>query len=153
MHSNPLASLRVQICLSPGAILPQTQTIGASGYDLCAYLEQPISLEPGQRVLVPTGVSLAIPSGFEAQIRPRSGLAYKHGITCLNSPGTIDADYRGMLKVLLINLSQESYQIVNAERIAQLVFSPVMHPHLEIVSELTTTTRGKQGFGHTGIKP
>lgn len=145
-------SLQVQVELSEGAVLPQVQTLGASGFDLCAYLDTALSIEPGKSVLVPTGVHLAIPAGYEAQIRPRSGLAYKHGITCLNSPGTIDSDYRGMLKVLLINLSDEPYIIVNGARIAQLIFAQVFHPQLQLVPELSSATaRGEQGFGHTGI--
>lgn len=151
MSHNPECLLRVQIELSPGAILPKIQTTGASGFDLCAFLDADIVLPAGKSTLVPTGVHLAIPAGYEAQIRPRSGLAYKHGITCLNSPGTIDADYRGMLKVLLINLSDSSYTISSGMRIAQLVFAQVFHPQLELVSELPTSLRGSQGFGHTGL--
>lgn len=118
---------------------------------MTAYIDADLPLLPGKFVLVPTGISMAIPEGYEAQIRPRSGLALNHGITCLNSPGTIDADYRGMLKVLLINHSEQEYVITKGMWIAQLVFAPVIHPKLEIVAQLPNTARGEQGFGHTGL--
>lgn len=151
MNSNFKHCVTVQITLSPGVDLPKTQTFGASGFDLTAYIDVDLPLLPGKFVLVPTGISMAIPEGYEAQIRPRSGLALNHGITCLNSPGTIDADYRGMLKVLLINHSEQEYVITKGMRIAQLVFAPVIHPKLEIVAQLPNTARGEQGFGHTGL--
>jgi dUTP pyrophosphatase len=105
-----------------------------------------------QRALIPSGLSIALPAGFEAQIRPRSGLAAKHGITCLNSPGTIDADYRGEIKVLLINLGQETFSIARGERIAQMLVAPVEHVQFEKVAALDETSRGAGGFGHTGTK-
>lgn len=107
-------------------------------------------MQPGQRTLIPTGLAMAMPGGLEAQIRPRSGLAFKHGITCLNTPGTIDADYRGEVKVLLINLGQEPFTIVRGERIAQIVFQTVPAVELTEVNELSETVRGEGGFGHTG---
>jgi dUTP pyrophosphatase len=122
----------------------------AAGFDLHAAVEAPVVLSPGERALIPTGFAMAMPKELEAQIRPRSGLAYKHGITCLNSPGTIDADYRGEVKVLLINLGQEPFTIERGERIAQMVFQRVPQVVLEEVSELTDTLRGEGGFGHTG---
>jgi dUTP pyrophosphatase len=120
--------------------------------DIRANLEIPIQLKPLQRALVPTGLFLEIPHGYEAQVRPRSGLAIKQGITCLNTPGTIDADYRGELKVILINLSDQEQSITNGDRIAQLVFQQVEKVSLEVVDVLNETERGNGGFGHTGNK-
>lgn len=132
--------------------LPVYATTGSSGMDIRANLEIPIQLNPLQRALVPTGLFLEIPNGYEAQVRPRSGLAIKQGITCLNTPGTIDADYRGELKVILINLSDQEQSITNGDRIAQLVFQQVEKVSLEVVDVLTDTERGNGGFGHTGNK-
>lgn len=137
-------------------MLPAYQTAGAAGMDLAACPEDgaAIDLLPGHRVLVPTGLSFAIPAGFEGQVRPRSGLALKHGITVLNSPGTIDSDYRGEVKVLLINLGQEPFAIKSGDRIAQLVIAPVCsadwRAELREVDSLDATLRGAGGFGHTG---
>jgi dUTP pyrophosphatase len=122
----------------------------AAGFDVHAAVAEPVVLGPGQRALIPTGFAMAMPRELEAQIRPRSGLAFKHGITCLNSPGTIDADYRGEVKVLLINLGQEPFTIERGERIAQIVFQRVPQVTLEEVAELPDTARGAGGFGHTG---
>ncbi|WP_425501623.1 dUTP diphosphatase [Saccharibacillus qingshengii] len=130
--------------------IPRKMTELAAGYDLHAAVLEPMVLEPMQRVLVPTGLAIAMPGGLEAQIRPRSGLAFKHGITCLNTPGTIDADYRGEIKVLLINLGQEPFTIARGERIAQMVFHEVPETELAEVEELSETVRGSGGFGHTG---
>jgi len=143
----------VQIKKLPGnedIKLPQKMSELAAGFDVVAALEEEVVLEPGQRTLIPTGLAMAMPAGLEAQIRPRSGLAFKHGITCLNTPGTIDADYRGELKVLLINLGQEPFTIVRGERIAQIVFQTVPTIELTEVAELSETVRGEGGFGHTG---
>jgi len=143
----------VQIHKLPGhddVKLPEKMSSGASGYDLHAAVEEPVVLHPGERKLIPTGFALAMPEGLEAQIRPRSGLALKHGITCLNTPGTIDADYRGEVKVLLINLGQEPFEIARNERIAQMVFQEVPPIRLEQVERLSETVRGAGGFGHTG---
>lgn len=131
--------------------LPAYQSAAAAGLDLCAALSEPLWLAPGARALVPTGLSLAIPLGFEGQVRPRSGLALKHGIGIVNSPGTIDADYRGMLQVLLINWGAEPYRIDPLSRIAQLVICPVAHAELELVTELDSTERGAGGYGSTGV--
>lgn len=117
-----------------------------------AAIPEPITLGPSQRLLVPTGLSIAIPKGYEAQIRPRSGLALKQGITLLNSPGTIDADYRGELKLLLVNLSQAAVDIAPGDRIGQMVFAPVVQAAWVEVADLDATLRGEGGFGHTGIK-
>lgn len=130
--------------------LPCKMSEQASGYDLYAAVESEVVLAPGERALIPTGIALAMPDGLEAQIRPRSGLALKHGITCLNTPGTIDADYRGEIKVLLINLGQEPFAIARNERIAQMVFQAVPAVSLVEVEELSETQRGAGGFGHTG---
>ncbi len=138
-------------------MLPAYQTAGAAGMDLCACPEAsgesgtaPLKLDPGARALVPTGLSLAIPEGYEGQIRPRSGWAAKHGVTVLNSPGTIDSDYRGEVKILLINLGQDPVLIQPGDRIAQLVIAEVSRAELREVEALGDTERGAGGFGHTG---
>lgn len=130
--------------------LPEYATTGSSGMDIRANLEQEIILHPLERALIPTGLFLEIPHGYEAQIRPRSGLAIKQGITCLNTPGTIDADYRGEIKVILINLSNEPVTILHGDRIAQMVFAKVEQIQLLPVSIINDTLRGEGGFGHTG---
>ena len=130
--------------------LPAYATAGSSGMDVRAYLSEPIVLNPLERVLIPTGLFAEIPIGYEWQVRPRSGLAVKQGITCLNTPGTIDSDYRGEIKVLLINLSQEPQRIANGDRIAQLVLAKVESAQLMPVVTLSETQRGEGGFGHTG---
>ena len=130
--------------------LPAYATDGAAGMDLRAFLEQPVVLQPMERSLVPTGLFIELPDGFEAQVRPRSGLALKQGITCLNSPGTVDADYRGEIKVILINLSKEEQVINNGDRIAQMVVGKVERVQWEVVNEISVTSRNEGGFGHTG---
>lgn len=145
----------VQIKRLPGhedLPLPQKMSSLASGFDLYAAVQEAVILQPGERALIPTGFAMAMPGQLEAQIRPRSGLAFKHGITSLNSPGTIDADYRGEVKVLLINHGQEPFTIARGERIAQMVFQIVPEVSLLQVSELDDTDRGAGGFGHTGTK-
>ncbi len=131
--------------------LPAYQTEESAGMDLCAFLENPIVLKAGEFQLVKTGISIELPSGFEAQIRPRSGLALKFGITVLNSPGTIDADYRGEIGVILINHSKNDFEIKHGDRIAQMVISKFEKVELEVSSELSSTERGSGGFGHTGV--
>ena len=130
--------------------MPKHETINSAGVDLRANLEESIVLESLQRRLIPTGLKIALPDGFEAQIRPRSGLAYKHGITVLNSPGTIDADYRGEIKVLLVNLSNEAFTINRGDRIAQMIVSSYEKIVLEITDSLQETERGSGGYGSTG---
>jgi dUTP pyrophosphatase len=130
--------------------LPKYETIASAGLDLRANIEEPIKLDPMQRVLIPTGLFIELPIGYEAQIRPRSGLAYKHGITVLNSPGTIDADYRGEIKILLINLSNEVFIINDAERIAQMIIAKHEQIEWQVVDQLSDTERGTGGYGHTG---
>jgi dUTP pyrophosphatase len=136
-----------------GLALPSYETSGAAGMDLRAAVpeEQPMTLAPGERMLVPTGFVFEIPQGFEAQIRPRSGLAFKHGITCLNTPGTIDSDYRGEVKVLLVNLGDEDFVIARGMRIAQMVVAPVTQVRVAEISQMSETARGIGGFGSTGV--
>jgi dUTP pyrophosphatase len=150
-----LSDLQIQIKRLPhaeGLPLPVKMSAAASGYDLHAAIEQDVILQPGERQLIPTGYAISMPEELEAQIRPRSGLAYKYGITTLNSPGTIDADYRGEIKVLLINHGHESFRIERGERIAQMIFQLVPTVELVETEELTETVRGSGGFGHTGTK-
>jgi dUTP pyrophosphatase len=130
--------------------LPAYATQGSSGLDLRAFISEPVSLAPLERALIPTGLHIALPDNWEAQVRPRSGLAIKQGLTCLNTPGTIDADYRGELKVILINLSNEIQVIQDGDRIAQIVFQKVEKMEWQLVENLETTQRGEGGFGHTG---
>lgn len=132
--------------------LPQYSTEGSAGMDLRASLSDPITLEPMQRCLVPTGVYIQLPHGYQCEIRPRSGLAIKHGITVLNTPGTVDADYRGEICVILVNLSTEPFVINNGERVCQMVINTYVRADWEKVEELDTTERGDGGFGHTGLK-
>jgi dUTP pyrophosphatase len=132
--------------------LPSYATAGSAGMDIRANVELPITLEPLERYLVPTGLFIELPEGYEAQIRPRSGLALKQGITCLNSPGTVDSDYRGELKVILINLSNTTQVINNGDRIAQMVIAKTAIAELFVVQQLNDTVRGDGGFGHTGVK-
>lgn len=142
--------LEVKIVNRSRHALPAYATAGAAGMDLRAQLEAPITLAPLGRVLVPTGLFIELPQGYEAQVRPRSGLAIKHGLTVLNSPGTIDADYRGEIKVALVNLSAEPFEIQDGERIAQLVVARHKQVVWQPVEELGETERGAGGFGHTG---
>ncbi|KAA2245575.1 dUTP diphosphatase [Chitinophaga agrisoli] len=145
-----MAELIVKIINRSANPLPSYATADAAGMDLRAHLETALTLQPLERSLVPTGLFIELPSGYEAQLRPRSGLAIKQGITLLNTPGTIDADYRGEIKVIIINLSNEPQTIAPGDRIAQMVIAPVTQASLEPVEILTTTERGHGGFGHTG---
>lgn len=131
--------------------LPIYQTDGASGMDLCANLDSSIEILPMHRSLIPTGLFIEIPDGYEAQVRPRSGLAIKHGITVLNSPGTIDSDYRGEIQIILINLSENAFVVEDGDRIAQLVLSKVEKIDWQVEQELSSTNRSAKGFGHTGF--
>ena len=137
--------------LSKKISLPKYETTGSSGMDLSANIETPISINPGSTAIIPTGLSVSMPKGYEIQIRPRSGLAAKNKISVLNTPGTIDADYRGEIKVILINLSKENFIVEKGLRIAQMVVSPVIQVELKEVDELENTARGKGGFGSTGV--
>ncbi len=145
----------IKVCPLPhfdGLALPAYETAGSAGMDLRAAVPEdaPVDLLPGMRIMIPTGLSFAIPLGFEVQIRPRSGLAAKHGLTCLNTPGTIDSDYRGEVKIILINLGSDPFLIHRGERIAQMVLAPVVQGVWERVAVLEQTDRGDRGFGSTG---
>ncbi len=145
--------VEVMITRDPGCEdipLPAYETAHAAGMDLRAAVTEPIELAPGARELLPTGIHIALPEGTEAQVRPRSGLAVKHGISMVNAPGTIDADYRGEIRIILINLGQESFTVQRGERIAQLVIAPVLRAEWQVVDSLEETVRGDGGFGHTG---
>lgn len=132
--------------------IPEYATAGSSGLDLRANLDFPVTLKPMERRMIPTGLFLEIPEGYEVQVRPRSGLALKHGITCLNSPGTVDSDYRGEIKIILINLSLEEHIVNHGERIAQMVVGKIEKALLLPAQELASSSRGEGGFGHTGHK-
>ncbi|HKK47052.1 MAG TPA: dUTP diphosphatase [Balneolaceae bacterium] len=132
--------------------LPSYESEFAAGMDVRAAVQEPIELKPGKRKLIPTGLKMALPKGYEAQIRPRSGLAYRNGVTMLNTPGTIDADYRGELKVLAVNLGDESFIINHGDRLAQMVIAPVIQAEVREVDTLSETERGDGGFGSTGVK-
>ena len=143
--------MKVKVVNKSNNALPAYETKNSAGMDLRAYLpDGPVTLQPMQRALIPTGLYIEIPEGYEGQVRPRSGLAFKHGITVLNTPGTIDADYRGELKQILINLSDEPFVINNGDRIAQIVFARCEQAEMVEVEELSETERGAGGFGHTG---
>ncbi len=148
-----MPSVPVRVVVLPhaeGLPLPAWQTEGSAGADVRAALTEPLVLEPGERRLVPTGLRVALPPGWELQVRPRSGLAAKHGVTVINSPGTIDADYRGELLVPLVNLGREPFRVERGERVAQLVLAPVYRAEWQVVAELDDTARGVGGFGSTG---
>lgn len=136
--------------LSENAEVPKYETMNASGLDLKANIKSPRKIMPLERVLIPSGISIEVPEGFEAQIRPRSGLSFKHGITLINCVGTIDADYRGEILIPVVNLSNEPYEIQPQERVCQMVISKVEHVQIELVEEISETTRGSGGFGSTG---
>lgn len=143
--------VKIKITLEEHAVgAPAYQSEHAAGMDLVAAVEHGIDIAPGEVVAVPTGLKVEIPVGYEGQVRPRSGLAARHAIGVPNAPGTIDADYRGEVKVLLVNLGRSPYRVERGDRIAQLVISPVVHAEIEVVATLTTTARGEGGFGHTG---
>jgi dUTP pyrophosphatase len=143
--------VKIKITLEEHAVgAPAYQSEHAAGMDLVAAVEREIEIAPGEVVAVPTGLKVEIPVGYEGQVRPRSGLAARHAIGVPNAPGTIDADYRGEVKVLLVNLGRNPYRVERGDRIAQLVISPVVHAEIEVVATLTTTARGEGGFGHTG---
>lgn len=145
-----MSSLHIKIINRSVNPLPAYATTGSSGMDLRAALEAPLTLEPLERTLIPTGLFIELPEGFEAQVRPRSGLAIKQGLTCLNSPGTVDADYRGEIKIILVNLSKEPQVISPGDRVAQMVIQKVEQAVWVPVTEIETTERNAGGFGHTG---
>jgi len=143
-------TMELRIINSSHHPLPRYETVLSAGMDLRANLDEPVTLAPMERRLIPTGLRMALPAGYEAQVRPRSGLALKHGVTVLNTPGTIDADYRGEVCVILVNLGQEPFTVNDGERIAQMVIARHEQPTLVAVTELDDTERGEGGFGHTG---
>ena len=147
-----MPTMQVKIVNTSANNLPTYATAGSAGMDIRAHLAESLSLQPMERVLVPTGLYMELPLGYEAQIRPRSGLALGQGITCLNSPGTIDSDYRGEIKILLINLSKEKQVIQSGDRIAQMVIGGTARAELIMVQQLNESSRGSGGFGHTGMK-
>lgn len=144
--------MKVKIINHSSNELPSYETVGSAGMDLRANLPSPIRLEPLERMLIPTGLSIELPVGYEAQIRPRSGLSYKRGLTCVNTPGTIDSDYRGEIKVIMVNLSREAQEIKHGERVAQMVVAKYETVQWDETLELSTTERGAGGFGSTGTK-
>lgn len=149
---NIMNTCKIKIVAENGVKIPEYQTKGSAGCDICAFLESDMILKSGEYGMVPTGIKMAIEDGFEVQVRPRSGLAAKNGVTVLNTPGTIDSDYRGEVKVILINLGKNDFVIHNGDRIAQLVCAPVTQAVFESVESLDATERGEGGFGSTGRK-
>lgn len=143
--------IEVKCLASKGAVMPCYKTQGAAGADVCALLTEPLTITAGSFAMIPTGLFFEIPQGYEIQVRPRSGLAAKNGITVLNTPGTIDSDYRGELKIILINLGKEAFVVNNGERIAQIIVSPVTLASFTITDSLSDTSRGEKGFGSTGV--
>lgn len=143
--------IKVKVQLKDGASLPEYQSRGSAGADLCAMVDEPVILPPGKTKLIPTGVFIELPEGYEAQVRPRSGLALKNGITFLNSPGTIDSDYRGEIKIIMTNFGDGDFKIENGMRIGQLVFARVFRGEFIQTDELNKTERDEGGFGHSGI--
>lgn len=131
--------------------MPAYMTAGSAGMDLCAAVQDTLTLQPGDYRAIPTGICMALPQGFEAQIRPRSGLALKHGITLLNTPGTIDADYRGEIQILMINFGKEPFIVRRGDRVAQMVIAKIYQANIELVDTLDQTSRNEGGFGHTGV--
>ena len=144
--------VNIKCIASKGAVIPEYKTAGAAGADLCALLESPLTIPAGKFAMVPTGLFFEIPQGYEVQVRPRSGLAAKNGVTVLNTPGTIDSDYRGEVKVILINLGPADFTINSGDRIAQMVIAPVTQASFTLADSLSETERGAGGFGSTGIK-
>jgi len=147
-----MPKVKVRIINQSSNPLPEYATEGSAGMDLRANIEKPVTLQPMERMLIPTGLFIELPDNYEAQVRPRSGLAIKHGLTCLNTPGTIDSDYRGEIKVIIINLSQEPHTIQHGDRIAQMVLAKVEKIKWKAVDKIQSTDRGEGGFGHTGKK-
>ncbi len=141
----------VKIKVKSGAKIPQYQSSGSAGADIFAFLEEPVTIKQGAAALIPTGIFIEIPEGYEAQIRPRSGLAIKHGITLLNTPGTIDSDYRGEIKVIVTNLGNKDFTVTNEMRIAQMIFNKCYKGYFVQADSLNTTERNEGGFGHSGL--
>ena len=146
-----METINIKCVASKGAVIPEYKTAGAAGADLCALLNEPLTIPAGKFAMVPTGLFFEIPEGYEVQVRPRSGLAAKNGVTVLNTPGTIDSDYRGEIKVILINLGDADFTINSGDRIAQMIVAPVTQATFSITDSLSETERGAGGFGSTGI--
>ena len=146
-----METINIKCVASKGAIIPEYKTAGAAGADLCALLSEPLTIPAGKFAMVPTGLFFEISEGYEVQVRPRSGLAAKNGVTVLNTPGTIDSDYRGEIKVILINLGSTDFTINSGDRIAQMIVAPVTQAKFEITDSLSETERGTGGFGSTGV--
>ncbi|MFA6856455.1 MAG: dUTP diphosphatase [Treponema sp.] len=151
MANNMEKTIAVRCTVEKGASLPVYKTAGAAGADICAFIQQPVTLAAGTSALIPTGLCFSIPQGYEVQVRPRSGLAARNGITVLNTPGTIDSDYRGEIKVILINLGRDPFVVHNGDRIAQIVVAPVIRGNFIRADILEETVRGTGGFGSTGV--
>ena len=145
-------TVNIKFVAKEGVLVPAYKTSGAAGADVCAYLDKPVTIKKGTRAMIPTGLFCAIPDGYEIQVRPRSGLAAKNGVIVLNTPGTIDSDYRGEICVILINLGDEDFTVQNGDRIAQLVVAPVTQGIFVRAEQLDETERGAGGFGSTGVK-
>ena len=143
--------IEIKCVASAGAVIPAYKTEGAAGADVCALLDSPVTIAPGSFAMIPTGLFFEIPAGYEIQVRPRSGLAAKNGVTVLNTPGTIDSDYRGELKVILINLGDQDFIVNTGDRIAQIIVSPVTVADFTLTDSLSDTQRGEKGFGSTGV--
>lgn len=143
--------VEVKITVADGAVTPAYATAGSAGMDLCAFMPEVVTLQPGERRLIPTGIRIELPEGYEAQVRPRSGLALKHGVTVLNAPGTIDADYRGEVGVVLVNFGDKPFIVSGGDRIAQMVVAPYSRVTWRNAAVLGSTERGEGGFGHTGV--
>ena len=146
-----METINIKCVASKGAVIPEYKTAGAAGADLCALLNEPLTIPAGKFAMVPTGLFFEIPEGYEVQVRPRSGLAAKNGVTVLNTPGTIDSDYRGEIKVILINLGEADFTINSGDRIAQMIVAPVTQATFSITDSLSETERGAGGFGSTGV--
>lgn len=141
----------IKVIANLGAVVPEYKTAGAAGADICALVESPVTIPAGKYVMIPTGLFFEIPEGYEVQVRPRSGLAAKNGVTVLNTPGTIDSDYRGELKIILINLGEKDFIINSGDRIAQMIVAPVTQANFCMTDKLSETERGTSGFGSTGV--
>ncbi len=150
-YNKSMTKINIKVVAKEDAKLPLYKTSGAAGADICALLEKPLVIESGKSAMVPTGLFFEIPEGYEVQIRPRSGLAAKNGVTVLNTPGTIDSDYRGEINVILINLGDKPFTVNNGDRIAQMLVAPVIQAEFSVVTSLDETERGAGGFGSTGV--
>ena len=151
IYNGSMTKINIKVVAKEGVKLPLYKTSGAAGADLCAFLEKPLVIESGKSAMIPTGLFFEIPEGYEVQVRPRSGLAAKNGVTVLNTPGTIDSDYRGEICVILINLGDKAFTVNNGDRIAQMLVAPVIQADFSLVQSLEETERGSGGFGSTGL--